>query len=72
MASLEFAWMLMASMRWNSATRIGCGGNEVKDNVNRRPQFEVIKIEGVREFHESQMQGKAGDVRCTEGVKWES
>ena len=64
--------MLMASTKWHSTTRIGCDGNEVKDNVNRRPQFEVIKIEGGKAFHESYMQGKAGDVGCAEGVKWES
>ena len=72
MAPLEFAGMLMASMRRHSATRIDHSGNEVKDIVNRWPQPEVIRIEDGKSFHESYMQGKAGDVRCAEGIKWES
>ena len=53
MAPLDFAGMMMASTRWHSTTRIGRGGNEVKDSVNRRPQPEVIKIDGGKAFHES-------------------
>ena len=44
MASLECGGRLMESRRGHSATRIGYSGNEVKDNMNWWPQFEVINI----------------------------
>ena len=57
-ASSEFAGVLKESAEWNSTFGTSSSRNEVKDSMNRWPQFEMIKIDGRKAFHGSEMQGK--------------
>ena len=50
-ATLEFVGRLMAYTKQHLATRISCGGNEGKDNVNWRPHSGVMNIESGKTFH---------------------
>ena len=43
----EFAGVLKASVEWHSTSETSGSRNEVKYNMNRQPQFKMIKI-GVR------------------------
>ena len=56
--SSEFARVLKESMEWHSTSRTRNNRNEVKENVDRRPQFKMIKIDSRKAFHGSMMQRK--------------
>ena len=43
--SSEFVGQLKASAEWYSASRTRSRKNEVKNSMNRWPQFEMIKID---------------------------
>ena len=70
--TLEFAGKLMAYKKEHSTTRVGCRGNEGKDNVNWRPHSGVMNFESDKTFHGSEMRDKEDDIGCTEGIKWGS
>ena len=70
--TLEFVGRLMAYKKYHSATRLGRGRNEGKDNINWRPHSGVINFESGKTVYGSGMQGKEDNVRCAEGIKRES
>ena len=52
-ASSKFVGVLKASVRWHFSPKTSGNRNVVKESINRRPRFKMIKIDGGKEFHGS-------------------